>query len=136
MQFCIYCKKNLCHPCRDVGMNDRQPACPPHSICGQRSSISLILFSIRTLPARFRKSIPVRSGLVQQIAYEEIQQSALSVTAPCAMAATGHKEEVEVLAGLDQAVDDLQRGRGIDVLVHLSHDQQQLALKAPGVVHV
>lgn len=71
---------------------------------------------------------------MQQVPDEEVQQAALAIAPSGAVAAPGNLKKVEVLARLNQAIDDLKRGRRVDVLIHLPHHEQQLALEPPGVV--
>ena len=45
----------------------------------------------------------------------------------------GDDEEVEVLVGFDEGVDDLHRGGGIDVGIEFADDQEKLSLHAVGL---
>ena len=69
---------------------------------------------------RLRKTEPELSCLRQAIA----------------MAAAGHHEQIEILVGLDERVDHLQRRRGVHVLVVLAHHEQQLAFEVARVGEV
>ncbi len=74
------------------------------------------------------RTISIRGLGAEQMADEEILHAALAVRAAHAVAAAGHHEQVEVLVGLDERVDESHRRFRRDVVVHLADDQEQLAL--------
>jgi hypothetical protein len=52
------------------------------------------------------------------------------------MARSGDDEQIEILVGLDERVDDLHRGGWVHVLVEFADDKHQIAGELRGVRHV
>ena len=66
--------------------------------------------------------------------HEEILQPVIAVRSTHAVVGAGDHQQLEVLAGLDERIDQAQRRFRRDVRIHLADDQQQLALELGGVV--
>jgi hypothetical protein len=88
------------------------------------------------MPFRWRIAVPVRRLYLQKVAHEEIAEPPFSVSASCSMAIARHHEQVEIFIRFDKRMHYLHGRRWIDILVHLAHDKQQLALQPPGIVYV
>ena len=67
---------------------------------------------------------------------EEVEALVLPVGAAIAVARARNDEQLEVLVVFDQLVDDLERRRGVDVLIHLADHELDLALQPVGIVDV
>src|SRR6185312_1806820 len=85
---------------------------------------------------RRRTVIPFRCFHAQQIVNEEVEALELAVSAARSMTSARYDQQVEVLLRLYQRIDDLHRRRWIHVRIHLTNDEQQLALQSVRVVHV
>src|ERR1051326_4637375 len=84
-------------------------------------------------------SSPIRSLFAKQTTHKEILDPAVHVFCGFSLRAVifaGHEQEIEHLAGLDQGVNKPQGGLWWHIGVFLSDNQEQVALKAPGVFNV
>ena len=70
------------------------------------------------------------------MADEEVLHSPLAVCTTHAMAFSGNDQQIEVLAGLDQGIDQTERRFRWHVGVHLTDDQKQLAAQPICIVDV
>ena len=80
--------------------------------------------------------VAVRRLDAEQVPDEEVIHPPLAVGTAHAVVGVGDDQQLEILAGLDQGIDQPHRRLGRDVGVHLADDQQQLALQPVGVVDV
>ena len=68
-----------------------------------------------------------------QVPHEEILHPPDAVRPAVGMVHTGDDEQVEILAGLDERIDEAERRFRRDIVVQFADDQQQLALQFGGV---
>ena len=60
---------------------------------------------------------------------EEVVALLVAVGAAVGVAGAGDHQEVEVLVGFDECIDNLEGGGRVDVGVELTDDEQQFALQ-------
>lgn len=80
-------------------------------------------------------SIPIRGIHAQELLDEEIPLPAQTIRTAVAdtMVGARHEDEIEVLVGGDQRIDDLHRARRVNVIVELGDDEHQRAGESVGV---
>ena len=70
---------------------------------------------------------------VQKILDEIVPAAADEIkVSPFAVVHVGHQEHVEILVGFDQGVNQPHRFNGVDVVVHVAVNQQEMALQFVG----
>ncbi|MCY1380310.1 hypothetical protein D9M69_681160 [compost metagenome] len=75
-------------------------------------------------PARINMPRPFRRIHADQVFYKEISSAVLAVIAPEGVAHARHKQEVYILIGLDDGIDQLEGGGRVYVVIHFAQDQQ------------
>ena len=88
------------------------------------------------LVATLFQFVPAGGIYAQEVLDEEVGAFVFAEVFAHGVVGAGDEDELEVLVGLDEGVDDLVGGGGIDVVVLFADEEHELALEVLGVLDV